>query len=109
MDDYACLATGVDCYCMDKVSLGRHALVSQRAFLCGGTHDVTDPEFRLVTGPIRIETDAWIAAEAFVGPGVVIGKGAVLGAKGVATRDLEPWTIYAGNPARPLKPRTWRS
>jgi len=102
MGEYACLADGVDCYCMDRIELGAHALVSQRAFLCGGGHKVSDPDFPLVTGPIRIGRGAWMAAEAFVGPGVEIGEGAVLAARGVAVRSLEPWTVYAGNPAKPV-------
>lgn len=109
MADHACLAAGVDCYCMDKISLGAHALVSQRAFLCGGTHDISDPEFALVTRPIHIGAEAWVAAEAFVGPGVTVGEGAVLGAHGVAMRDLDPWTVYAGNPAKSVKARQLRS
>ncbi|MBV9997022.1 MAG: hypothetical protein JO127_17605 [Caulobacteraceae bacterium] len=105
MAAHACLAAGVDCYCMDEISLGEHALVSQGAFLCAGTHDITDPEFPLITAPIRIGAEAWIAAEAFVGPGVTVGEGAVLAARAVSVRDLEPWTVYAGNPARPVKQR----
>jgi putative colanic acid biosynthesis acetyltransferase WcaF len=55
-----------------------------------------------------IEPQAWVAAEAFVGPGVTVGEGAVLGARGVAFKALEPWTVYAGNPAQPLKKRIIR-
>jgi putative colanic acid biosynthesis acetyltransferase WcaF len=58
-----------------------------------------------VTRPVVIEEDAWVAAEAFVGPGVVVGKGAVLGARAVTAKSLEPWTIYVGNPARPVGSR----
>ncbi|MGH6957429.1 MAG: hypothetical protein ACREEW_12265, partial [Caulobacteraceae bacterium] len=64
---------------------------------------------QLVARPIEIGPRAWIAAEAFVGPGVTVGEGAVLGARGVAMRDLEPWTIYAGNPATPLRRREVRA
>lgn len=99
MQAHACLASGVNCYSMDKVSLGPYALVSQGAYLCGGTHDVDDPNFQLVTKPISIGANAWIAAEAFVGPGVVVGEGAVLGARAVTFKDLEAHAIYGGNPA----------
>ena len=105
MGEHACLGEGVDCYCMDRIELGPHALISQRAVLCGGGHDVDDPAFPLLTGPIVIGRDAWIAAEAFVGPGVTVGEGAVLGARACAVRDLEPWSVYVGNPARLARKR----
>lgn len=100
MDDDSCLADGVDCYSVASVHLGRSALVSQRAFLCTATHDYTDPEFPLIARPITIAAGAWVAAEAFVAPGVTVGEGAVVGARAVVTKDVEPWTVVAGNPAR---------
>jgi putative colanic acid biosynthesis acetyltransferase WcaF len=103
MDEYATLGPRVRCYNQARIHLGAHATVSQDASLCAGTHDYNDPDFQLITRPINIGAKVWVAAEAFVGPGVTIGERAVLGARGVATRDLEPGTIYAGNPARPLK------
>jgi putative colanic acid biosynthesis acetyltransferase WcaF len=86
--------------------LGAYAVISQGAYLCAGTHDVDDPNFQLTTRPISIGERAWIAADAFVGPGVRVGEGAVLGARGVAFKDLEPWTIYAGNPALERRKRS---
>ena len=108
MEAYASLGPRVTCYCMDRVRIGAYATVSQGAQLCGGTHDVSSPRFQLVARPIAIGGHAWIAADAFVGPGVRVGDGAVLGARGVAFRDLDPWTIYAGNPARKLRARALR-
>lgn len=105
MGEHACLGPEVNCYCMDRIDLRAHALVSQGSYLCAGTHDVDDPDFPLVTRPILIERNAWVAAQAFVGPGVRIGEGAVLGARGVTVKSLEPFTIYAGNPAKPLRRR----
>lgn len=105
MRDYACIGPKVNCYCMDRITLEAYAIVSQGAYLCGGTHNVDDPSFQLDTKPIRIGSNAWIAAEAFVGPGVVVGEGSVLGARAVTTKDLDPWTIYVGNPAKPLRRR----
>ena len=105
MAEHATIGPGAQVYCMDRIELGPYALISQGAFLCGGTHDVEDPHFQLKTRPIRIGAHAWIAAEAFVGPGVTVGQGAVLGARAVAVRDLDAWAIYVGNPAHRVKRR----
>jgi putative colanic acid biosynthesis acetyltransferase WcaF len=105
MGDQACLGPGVNCYSMARVTLGPYALASQGAHLCAGTHDIDDPNFQLVAAPIRVEAKAWIASEAFVGPGVKVGEGAVLGARAVAFGNLEPWTVYVGNPARETRKR----
>ncbi len=105
MADWACLADGVICYSMAPIRLEKYALVSQRAHLCAGTHDPDDPNFQLRVAPITIEANAWVAAEAFVGPGVTIHRGAVLGARGVLFRDLPAFAIAAGNPAKILRYR----
>lgn len=105
MGAHACIGPGVICYCMDRIVIADYAMVSQRAHLCGGTHDPDDPDFQLVPKPIHIGENAWVAAEAFVGPGVTMARGAVLGARAVTVKDLDEWTIYAGNPARPLRKR----
>lgn len=108
MGDHATIGPGATIYCMGPIRLGDYALVSQRAHLCGGTHDHRDPNFQLIARPITIGARAWIAAEAFVGPGVTVGEGAVLGARAAAMRDLDPWTVYSGNPAVALKARVMK-
>jgi putative colanic acid biosynthesis acetyltransferase WcaF len=105
MGRHAVLGRNVICYNMDRITIGDHAVVSQGTHLCAGTHDPDDPHFQLVTEPIVIGEGAWVAAEAFVGPGVVIGDGAVLGARAVTFRSLEPMTVHAGNPAKRLRRR----
>jgi putative colanic acid biosynthesis acetyltransferase WcaF len=105
MGEHACLGPRVECYSMAKITLETYALASHGAHLCAGTHDIDDPDFQLRAAPIRIGRKGWIAAEAFVGPGVIVGEGAVLGARGVTFSDLEPWTVYAGNPAREIRKR----
>jgi putative colanic acid biosynthesis acetyltransferase WcaF len=105
MEAHACLGPGSICYNMDKIHLSRFALVSQRAHLCAGTHDIYDAAFPLRTKPISLGEGSWVAAEAFVGPGVTVGKRAVLGARGVAFRELRQGGVYAGNPAALVR---WR-
>jgi putative colanic acid biosynthesis acetyltransferase WcaF len=106
MGEHASLGPGVICYNVAPVTLADGAIVSQRVHLCTAGHDIDDVGFPLVTRPISVGRKAWLAAEAFVGPGVTVGEGAVLGARGVAMRDLTPHTVYAGNPARALRLRS---
>lgn len=105
----ATLGPGVECYCMAPVTIGDGTIVSQRAHLCAGTHDHRDPAFQLIARPIVIGAQCWVAAEAFVGPGVTVGDGAVLGARACAFADLLPWTVYSGNPAIAVATRQLRS
>ena len=105
MGAHSCLGPRVDCYCVGRITLGPHALVSQGAVLCSGTHDVDNPEFQLIAKPITVGARAWIAAEAFLGPGVTVGADAVLGARAVSFKDLQPAMIYVGNPAQPTRKR----
>ncbi|MEI9852612.1 MAG: WcaF family extracellular polysaccharide biosynthesis acetyltransferase [Sphingomonas sp.] len=82
-----------------EVRIGADCCVSQGAYLCTGSHDWSAPGFDLMTRPIALEPGAWIGARASVGPGVTVGRGAVLALGSVATRDLNPWTLYRGVPA----------
>lgn len=81
------------------ITIESNVCISQRAFLCTGSHDYKKPSFDLIVKPIVIERGAWVSASSMVGPGVRVGSHAVLTANSVATRDLEPYGIYQGNPA----------
>jgi putative colanic acid biosynthesis acetyltransferase WcaF len=98
---------GEECWLLNlaPIEIASHVCVSQRAFLCTGNHNFKSPAFDLITKPIRVERGAWIGACTFVGPGVSVGSHAVLAAGSVATRDLQPWGIYQGNPAVLVKKR----
>lgn len=109
MGDFSCMGPRVDCYCVAPVKLGDHAIVSQYSYLCSATHDPADPRFKLVTSPITLKAKAWVAADVFVGPGVTIGEGAVVGARASVYKDVPPWVIVGGNPAKVIKERTIRA
>jgi putative colanic acid biosynthesis acetyltransferase WcaF len=106
MGEYACLSEFVDCYCVDRIRVGAHATVSQYAFLCTASHDVADPHMKLVTAPIVIGDQAWVAADVFIGPGVHLGTGCVVGARSSVFKDLPAWKVCMGTPARPIRDRT---
>ena len=109
MGEEACLSHDTDCYNVAPVEIGPHATISQYAHLCAASHDITDPNMRLITAPIRIGPGAWICAGAFVGMGVTVGEGAVVGARAVAVKDVGPWAVVAGNPARFIRKRELRT
>ncbi len=85
---------------LGDVSLGANSCVSQGAYFCTGNHNWNDPAFGLVVKPIEVRDGAWVAAKAFVGPGVTVGMGAVAAAGSVVVRSIPDWEIHAGNPAQ---------
>jgi putative colanic acid biosynthesis acetyltransferase WcaF len=105
---YSTLGRGVEVYNYADVVVGEQATVSQYVYLCSATHDHEDPTMPLRCSPISIGAEAWVAADCFIGPGVSVGEGAVIGARSVVMRDVPPWTVVAGNPARILKARELR-
>ena len=106
--DWSAIGEDALIYNLGQVTLGERVTISHRAHLCAGTHDYTRADLPLLKPPIAIKDQVWICAEAFVGPGVVVGEGAVVGARAVATRNVAPWTVVAGNPARVVKQRVLR-
>lgn len=104
-DDQVTAADGAEIYNPSPMSFGSHAILSQESYICGATHDYDDPAFPLIAYAMRVGAYSWICARASVVPGANVGDGAVLGLGSVATRDLEPWTVYAGLPAVKVKER----
>jgi len=104
-EEAACLGDGAEIYNPAPVHMGSHSIISQQAYICCATHDYNHPAFPLISFPSRLGAYSWVCARAVVMPGVNLGDGAVLGLASVATRDLEPWSVYAGVPARKVKMR----
>jgi putative colanic acid biosynthesis acetyltransferase WcaF len=84
---------------LDRVSIASNVCLSQRAFLCTGSHDFKKPTFDLITKPIVIEEGCWVAAGVFIGPGVTLRANTVCAAGAVVVRDAGPDVIVSGNPA----------
>ena len=101
-----CLGSNSKIYSANKIFIDDKVTISQGAYLCGASHDITYLNKPLLTAPIRIERFSWVCADAFVGMGVTIGEGAVVGARGCVFKDVEPWTVVGGNPAQFIKKRT---
>jgi putative colanic acid biosynthesis acetyltransferase WcaF len=103
--EYSTLGKNVDCYNQGKITIGANTTISQKAYLCASSHDITDSKHSLILKPIIIEDQVWVAADAFIGPGVTIRQGAVVGARSAVFKDVEAWTVVGGNPAKYIKKR----
>jgi putative colanic acid biosynthesis acetyltransferase WcaF len=108
MGDRSSFGEDVDCYCVDHIRIGPDVIVSQYAQLCTASHDINSPTRKLVTAPIHLEEGCLVFMGAFIGPGVTVGRGAVVAAHAVVTKDVSPFTVVAGNPAREIKKRVMR-
>jgi putative colanic acid biosynthesis acetyltransferase WcaF len=107
--DYVWIGDNATLYSVAPISIGSHSVVSQEAYLCAGTHDYQDVSFRFIDAPITIAGECWIAARAFIGPGVKVGHAAVIGAGSIVTRSVDPETVVAGNPAQVVGARNKRA
>lgn len=87
------------------VTIGSNVCLSQGAMLLTGNHNFKKKEFDLITGSITLEDGVWIGAKAVVCPHVICHSHAVLSVASVANRNLEPYTIYSGNPASEIRKR----
>lgn len=105
MGEHSCIGSGVDCYNAAPIIIKNYVIVSQRAYLCTASHNISSQKHEQTQKAIIIEDKAWVAAEAFIGPGVTIGEGGVVGARGVVFKNVLPWTVVGGNPAKLLKKR----
>ena len=105
MGNFVAIDDEVNLYSVAKITVGTKVAISREAFICTASHDISRPERPLVTAPIVIADGVWIGARATILPGVRIGEGAIVAANAVVTKDVEPWTVVAGNPAKVIKQR----
>jgi putative colanic acid biosynthesis acetyltransferase WcaF len=105
LGDHVYIAEDVIINCMGKVTVGERTRISQYSHLCAGTHDYQSRDMQIVRCPITVGKDVWIAADAFIGPGVTLGDNCVVAARSSAFRDMPAGQICLGEPARPHRGR----
>ena len=103
--DYAWIGDNVELYTLGEIVIGSNSVVSQRSYICTGSHDYTKSTFDISSLKIVIEDEAWVATDVYVAPGVTIGRGAVIGARSSVFTDMPAGMICVGSPAKPIKPR----
>jgi putative colanic acid biosynthesis acetyltransferase WcaF len=103
--NYSQIGDDVVIYSFAEIKIGKNVVVSQKSYLCAGTHDFRSESFEIQAFPIVIEDEVWLAADVFVAPGVTIGRGTVVGARSSVFTDLPGMMVCTGSPARPVRPR----
>ena len=105
--DSSWIGDGVVLYSLGDITIGNNVVVSQKSYLCTGSHDYEAFDFPIYSKPIMIEDNCWIATDVYVGPGVTIEKGTVVGARSAVFKSLPGNKICLGSPARPIKDRLY--
>jgi len=103
--NFSWIGDDVTLYSLGEIQIGNNVVISQRSYLCTGSHEMESLAFEITARPIVIEDEAWIATDVFVSPGVRIGHGAVVGVRSTVLHDLPPMRVYVGTPAKSIRPR----
>lgn len=103
--DYSWIGDDVVLYSLGQIRIGNHAVVSQKCYLCTGSHNYHKIDFGIFAQPIQIGDQAWLATDVYVSPGVSIGEAAVVGSRSSVYQNLPAGMICYGNPAKPVKAR----
>ncbi len=106
--DWSWIGDDVVFYSLDRIVVGNHAVISQKSYLCTGSHDFRRSSFDLKTGVIQIGNGAWIAADCFIGPDVTIGSNTVVGTRSTVLKSLASDQICWGNPCKARSDRSDR-
>lgn len=105
--DYAWIGDNVELYTLAEIHIEAHVVISQRSYICTGSHDPKSRSFNIYAKPIIIEEGSWIATDVFVAPGVTVGRSAIIGARSTLLTDAKANYIYIGSPAKAIKPRVF--
>ena len=99
MGNHVWIGEDVGILSLAQVTIGSNVCISQRAYLCTGSHDFRREDFKLKVAPIAVRDGSWVAAMVFIGPGVEIGSGSVVSAGSVVSQNVPPGSFARGNPA----------
>lgn len=99
--DYTWIGDDVVLYSLENIRIGCHCVISQKSYLCTGSHDIQDAAFSLKTAGISIGNGVWIATDCFIGSGVQIGANAVIGTRSSVFSSIPAQQVCWGTPARP--------
>lgn len=107
--DHSWIGDNAELYTLGEIIIGKNAVISQKSYLCTGSHDTQSESFDIYQKPIVIEDEVWVATDVYIAPGVTIGKGAVIGARSSVYKNMPEGMICIGSPAKPVKYRVSES
>ena len=97
--EYACIR------CRDKITIGKKTCIGRDVYLLTASHNIASSNFEQITAPISIGDYVWVATRSTVGKGCNLGEGCVVAAESLVVKDVEPWMVVGGNPAKVIKRR----
>lgn len=106
INDYSWIGDNVVLYNLGQISIGKNTVISQKCYLCTGSHDYLIEDFPIISKPIIVEDECWLATDVYLSPGVTIGRGTIIAARSSVYRSLPAGKICMGNPAVVIKDRT---
>lgn len=104
--DYSWIGDDVVLYSLGDILIGSNTVISQKSYICTGTHDYSKKDFPILAKTIVIGDECWLATDVFVAPGVTINDNVVVGARSTVIKDLDSNSVYVGSPVRFVKNRT---
>jgi putative colanic acid biosynthesis acetyltransferase WcaF len=107
LEEYSCIGPNVIILNVNKVIISRNVVISQGSYLCTASHNIYSIKHELISKPIFIKSDVWIASDAYIGPGVIIDQYAVIAARSCVIKNVSSYDIVGGNPAKFIKKRNF--
>ena len=103
--DYSWIGDQVDLYTLGNIIIGKNVVISQKSYLCTGSHDYLNEDFSIFQKPITIQDQVWVASDVFIAQGITIGEGSIVAARSSVFKDIPSNKICAGSPVKIIRER----
>lgn len=103
--DYSWIGDDVNLYSLGEIDIGKNVVISQKSYICTGSHDYLQSDFPIFAKKITIKDGCWLATDVFVAPGITIEKGSVIGSRSSVYKNIPANKVCIGNPAKIIRER----